>query len=293
MHKKAVAELEQLSRELDLFRNAAPLSRELLQLDLYPPLLFSSSELIWGFHILQAARAAGKSELVCRFLPRPSAAEMLRLALILEARTGRYSWPEKEGCLAFLVRHDQETALGELSHLLSGKADPGLAERIRAFTRLGPCLKDLVAGGQMDLKTALRLEPLPDSVFRGLSASGRKLTFSQRRLLLSQMEEIRRRERLDEPALLCLLSEALEAKDPLTVIYRRRYPVLSELEGRFHDLERSTLEKSGIRLEQPAFFEGEAFTVSFSFRSRASLARKIARLRVLEDRSDELFTLLR
>ena len=69
--------------------------------------------------------------------------------------------------------------------------------------------------------------------------------------------------------------------------------MLSELEGRFHDLERSTLEKSGIRLEAPAFFEGEAFTVSFSFRSRASLARKVARLRVLEDRSDELFTLLR
>jgi hypothetical protein len=286
-------ELQRLSGELDLFSSPAPTGPELLQWDLYPPLPFSDAGLIWGFHILRAALAAGKHELTCRFLPDLSAPEMLRLALNLEARPGGYSWPEKEACLAFLRRHGQETSLQELSHLLTGKADPRLGERIQAYSALAPSLKTLVAGGLLDLKSALRVKSLPDSVFRTLSGAAGNLTFSGRRLLLGQLEEVRRRERLEEPALLSLLSEALAAEDPPALIRRRRYPLLTGLEERFRNLQQETLGKSGVRLQAPAYFEGEAFTVSFSFRSRASLAGKLARLRALEDRSDELFSLLR
>lgn len=288
-----VHELESLSPELDLFTCTPPPSRELLQLDLYPPLPVSPSHLIWGFHLLRAAGAAGKSELACRSLPPSPPAEMLRLALKLEARSGRYSWPEREACLAFLARYHQGNLLDRLAPLLEGKPDSRLQERTAAYSRLKPHLKELVAGGQLDLKSARRLTQLPDELFRRLAGAEESLTFSRRRLLLTRLEEIRRRDKLDEPALLSLLEEALSAADPPAVVLRRRHPVLTGLEDRFRALNRSALESSGIRLEAPPCFEGDAFTVSFSFRSRASLARKIARLKALEDQSDELFTLLR
>jgi hypothetical protein len=293
MHRQAVSDLRRLSSDLDIFTGSAPESRELLDLDLYPPLPVSHTRLIWGYHILRAAEEAGKEELVCRLLPDPGPAEMLRLALHLEARTGRYTWPEQESCLAFLTRHAPEISAVEIAPLLTGKADPRLPERIDAFSRLALPLKTLVAGGLLDLKSALRLRSLPESVFRRLAGAGEALTFSRRRLLLNQLEEIRRRERLQEPELLRLLSEALEAEDPPAVVRRRRYPVLTGLEERFRALKRDALEGSGIRLEAPECFEGENFTVSFSFRNRAGLARKLTRLRALEDKSDELFTLLR
>jgi hypothetical protein len=293
MQHTAVSALRELSAELDFFTNSAAVSRELLELDLYPPLPVSPSCLIWGFHILKEAEKAGKDKLACRLLPDPTPPAMLRLALHLESRAGRYSWLEQEACLDFLARRAPAVSPAELAQLLSGKSDPRLPGRIAAFSGLEPFRKKLVADGLLDLKSALRLRFLPDSVFRRLAETAGGLTFSQRRLLLSRLEEIGRREKLKETELLQLLADALPTADPPETLRRRRYPMLTGLEERFHSLEHAVLEKSGIRLEAPHCFEGEDFTVSFSFRSRAGLARKIGRLRALEDQSDELFSLLR
>ncbi len=313
MNRIAVDLLLGFNRALDIFHSPPVSSPELLNAGLYPPLPVSGDVLIWGFSILDTARKKGLDTLSCLDLPGLTQAEMLALALALENKPGSYTWAEKEGMWQFLNQETGDTRqesgaenagktdheyvratqllTAELVLKIEGRQDPSWAQKIAAFSRFPPGLKELVNEDQIVLKTALLTATLHEPVFLGLKKC-RSLSFSRRRQFLIQLEEIGRKEALSGKEILTLAVAALSEEKPLEAVRRRRYPQLSQAEARF-SLRLELLQGSGITLEPPPYFEGNSYSINFSFQSGPGLARKIHHLERLREQADELFSLLR
>jgi hypothetical protein len=152
-------------------------------------------------------------------------------------------------------------------------------------------LKNLVAEGQVDLKSATRVQSLPEEVFDRLGTSS--LTFSQRRQFLQELFEVGHKHKLSAQDISGMANQALRDPQPFETIHRLRFPTLTAMEERFSSLERELLKGSGVRLRPPPYYEGDAFTVQFEFNSPKNLARKLSALHSLEGRLDALFELLR
>lgn len=292
MQRVSVNILEGLEKDLDIFSGSKSLSREILQSGLYPPLPISGKVLIWGFHILRTANQFSEKELICTRIPQLSPQEMLGLALKLEDRAGSYSWFEKQNILMFLSKSGISLSSGDFFELIQGRNDPHLAEKITHFSQLSSILKNLVAEHLLDLKTALEVQTLPEPVFIYLKENKKRLSFSQRRLFLTRLFEIARKKNMSPESLLSLIERAFISNDPLGMLTRLRYPELSKLENQFDELKGSTVKGTGIKLMAPSFFEGNSFTVGFTFNSKNNLSRKIQVLEQLKEKTVEFFALL-
>jgi hypothetical protein len=309
------AEIESLSAELDIFSGSRTPDPELVEKKLYPPLPICSDTLIWGFEILRTAESRGLRQVNCLLIPSCPRPGMLSLALKLENRSGRFSWPEKQKMLAFLGSSEGSTTgeglsgaedaftaeplsagpalielFSELSPLIEGHRDPQLAAKIAAFAALPQGLKALVAGGQVDLKSAIRVQDLPEEIFTELQPG--TLTFSQRRQFLNELFEVSRKRELSHGEIRDLADRAFRNRRPIETVHRMRFPMLSELEGRFAALEGQLLKGSGVQVKPPPYFEGDSFSVEFDFSSAKSFDRKLNALHSLEGRLDALFELL-
>jgi hypothetical protein len=237
---------------------------------------------------------------------------MLSLALKLENRAGSYSWPATERMWAYLAasaRGAEDPAgpadknlshppippilidlFSDLSPLIEDHRDLQLAVKIAAFAGLPPGLKTMVAEGQVDLKSAARVQDLPEEVFAGLQASS--LSFSQRRQFLNELFEVSRKGELSQPETSGMAERAFRDQQPLESIRRLRFPTLTALEKRFANLEEQLLKGSGVQLKPPPYFEGENFTVEFRFNTAKSFNRKLSTIQSLEGSLDALFELL-
>jgi hypothetical protein len=298
----SIEEIERLGADLDVFTAGEIPPAELVAKGLHPPLPISLATLIWGFAILREARRLHLERLACLVFPSCSRREMLALALKMENRSGSFTWLEKEKMLRFLGGPGEALQPGRplpaglseqlagLSPLIEGHPDPFLAQKIGSFMALPPQAGNLVAAGQVDLKTATRAQELPAEVFTMLG--GASLTFSQRRQILNELLEVRRKQALSAQAVTAVVAKALKEDRPADAVHRLRFPALSALKQRFCELRGEILGGSGVRLEAPPDFEGDSFNVEFSFNSPKSLRRKIAGLSALGQRSNELFDLL-
>jgi hypothetical protein len=297
------AEIDALSTELDVFTSGRTPGPELIQKKLYPPLPICSDTLIWGFEIMRSAKSQGLRQVNCLIIPSCPRSEMLALALKLENRAGSFTWPEKQKMLGFLDTPGGSSAteglpanpalvesLSDLSPLIEGRRDPQLAEKIAAFAALPKTLKTLVAEGQLDLKSAVRVRSLPEAVFARLQAGA--LTFSQRRQFLNELFEVSRKRKLAGQKIRDVADRALRGPQPIETVHRLRYPFLTDLETRFAALEQRLLKGSGVQVKPPPYYEGDAFTVEFRFNSSKSFSRKLNALRSLEGHLDALFELL-
>ena len=295
------AEVGSLSAELDIFSGARVPRPDLIEKKLYPPLPICSDTLIWGFEILRSAGRQGLRQVHCLLIPSCPRAEMLSLALKLENRAGRFSWPEKERMLAFLAASEAPTGtlssdptlielVDDLSPLIEDHRDPQLAEKIVAFAALPAGLKTLVAEGQLDLKSATRVQDLPEEVFVGLQSS--TFTFSERRQFLNELFEVSRKGAFSQAEIRCVADQAFRNRQPIEAVHRLRYPALTALERRFSGLEERLLKGSGVRVKPPPYYEGDSFTVEFEFNSTKSFNRKLNALHSLEGSLDALLELL-
>jgi hypothetical protein len=305
MLELSLEELAGLDPSLDLFTASSPVREDLLHAGLVPPLPVSAGLLVWGFSLLRAARVAGLARLVCRRLEGLGRAELLALALRLESRAGAYRWSEKLSLLAFARAWG--FSLNELAPLIEGRADPHLEEKIGQFAGLPPTLRRMVEQGELNLRAALEVRELPEPA---LAAAGEsRLTFSERRVFLRLLQELAGRDRLSVAQVTALARTALAApRGPavggpsetgsaglaaLAALHELRSPLLVDLRRRWATLEQELLSGSGVFLESPPYFEGDTIRVSFSFRSRAGLARKLGALARAEERCDELLSFLR
>ena len=155
MGEMALAELERLGAELDIYTGSSLAEEEVFRFRLFPPLPVSRQTLVWGFHLLRQGREKGQKSLPCTVLPPLLPLQLLKASLLLENRPGRYTWGEKEGMLGFACRAGFPAGCGELSPWIEGRRVPGLGEQIRGFSALPEPLKGLVGRGFLDLKTAL------------------------------------------------------------------------------------------------------------------------------------------
>jgi hypothetical protein len=297
------AEIGSLSRELDIFSESRVPDPELMEKKLYPPLPICSGTLIWGFEVLRSAESRSLRQINCLVIPSCPRREMLSLALKLENRAGSFAWQEKQKMLAFLgseesLSVEEELSAGstlieafsDLSPLIEGHRDPQLAEKIHSFAALPQGLRALVDVGQVDLKSAVRVQSLPEEVFTGLQRSA--LTFSLRRQFLNELFEVSRKRRLSQKEIGDLAERAFRGQQPIETVHRMRFPLLTELERHFAALEEQLLKGSGVKLSPPPYFEGEAFTVEFEFNSAKSFSRKLNVLHSLEGHLDALFEVL-
>ncbi len=290
-------ELEALDPAMDLFTASRPVPGELLEAGLVPPLPVCSGLLAWGFPLLRAARAAGLERLACRLLQGLGREELLELALRLEGRAGSYRWSEKQALNGFA--RASGFSLDGLAPLIEGRDEPRLEEKIDRFAGLPPALRRMVEQGELDLRAAEELRELPEQALREAAQS--RLSFSERREFLRLLLEIGGRERLSAEELGELARSALasgQAQDragqkALSALRERRAPLQADLRRRWETLERELLSGSGVDLSPPPFFEGDLFRVSFSFRTRAGLLRRLKALDRVEERCEELLSLLR
>ena len=291
------AEIGSLNPVLDIFSGGRAPAPELIEKNLYPPLPICSDTLIWGFEILRSARRQRLRQMNCLIIPSCPRSEMLSLALKLENRAGSFSWPEKQSMLEFLRTSEDLSAppalielFSDLSPLIEAHRDPQLAAKIAGFAALPQGLKALVAAGQVDLKNAVRVRSLPQEVFAELQGS--TLTFSQRRQFLNELFDVSRRRKLARREIRDVASQAFRDRRPIETVHRLRFPTLTDLESRFSALEEHLLKGSGVRLNPPPYFEGEAFCVEFQFSNTKSFKRKLTALHSMQGHLDALFELL-
>jgi hypothetical protein len=289
MPQLTLAELDCLDPALDLFPAAPPARAELLAAGLHPPLPVCGRSLVWGFGLLAAARSAGLPGLECRRIAERSPEEMLALALRLEGRAGAYRWGEKLGLLGFA--RSRGFSLGKLDLLIEGRVDPRLERRVQEYSGLPGSLRGLVDRSALDLRTALAVRGLPEPAFELAGSAG--LSFSERRAFLGLLHEAVARLRLSPEETLAAARRALEDARPLEALRERVFPTLAAMRRRWEELAEELVGGSGVRLLPPEDFEGDLFEVSFRFRTRQALARRLGALARVRGRFDELSEFLR
>ena len=278
--------IEGLSQRFDLFDAEPAYDLELLKTGLFAPLALCGDDLVWGFRVLKAAALESFDELpVIELEPR----DRLLIALKLENRTGRYSWKEQLSICKLYGELSRDEDAGLISRAVSGNA--GFFSRVKRYSTLPGHLKTAIDRGRLDLGIAEKVSTLPEAACRPVfSHTG--LSFSMVRELLVGLTEISRRDGLTDVEVMALSRNVLSAGDPVKALSLIRNPELSELAGRFEAVKERYTRQTGVNLEAPEYFEGDGYTVSFSFSTKLELQRKRKTLEKLEEACDELEELL-
>jgi hypothetical protein len=286
---KARIILENGERTFDIFQQSVPIDTDLLVNSLYPPLPVSGDLVVWGFSILREAKTAGVEELNVVEV-EGSPADFLSIALKLENRRDRYSWPEMVKLAGFVRQHDCSSRLGEIEGLV--QTTGSFLKRVQAFDHLAAGPKSLVVSSYTDLRTAGKLRNFTEEACTVLISEGAGFSASERRKLLTAVNETGIRDNLDQAGVLSIVQRVSEAEDPLQTALALRYPMLTAMETRVNDFHSRSLRGTGIELLPPPGFEGEKIQFSIRAGSKKELLRKAELLRCAAEQSDELFDLL-
>ena len=128
---------------------------------------------------------------------------------------------------------------------------------------------------------------------QAFGALAKRLSASERRIAFGFLDDLSLSGKYEEAALADAIAAIEISPSPFAKLYELRYPELSSMERIFSDFVRSHLARSGVHLEAPPHFEGEAFSIHFEFTSRDVLKNRIAKLAAVEKDCDDLFRLLR
>ena len=216
-------------------------------------------------------------------------ADMLVLALTLENRIAKYSWGEKKALCVFIEQNKITTRLDEIALLVSGT--PNFFTHMKTFQLLPEPVQELVARSRIDLKTANTIKKLPEQVIWKVGQL-QSLSFSELRIFAADLVQVVAKSQLGAEEILLLFDRAVDSGEPETYLKRKSHPQLSEMQSRYREIVEKALFKTGIDLKAPTFFEGDTFAVSFSFRDKNQLIKRIGNLKKLIGECDELFTLL-
>lgn len=263
----------------------------------YPPLPLAADRtdlpevlrtLLWGWDVVVRLARAGIEAVETRPFGG-DVRDAVLLILALEDRAGSYSVEERRRLLGLLDAAGMAPD-GAINERVANGAP--FAAAARRYAALPDPLREMVHDGTLDLKNAERLAAYPQAA-RALQSAVADFSFSNRRRFAAMLWEVAQRDELADEDLAALVDELAGADGgPLSALRRRRYPTLSALEGSFAEVSDRALSGSGVSLHPPANFEGGRFRVEFSFASRRELDTRISALHRLEDKVDELFSLL-
>ena len=297
IYKKELGKLLDSSRIFDFFtlnhddcKNYEII--ELLKKDLYPLPVIDNESVIWGFHIINAAAEIGLETLLCRNVDSKKLLieEKLLIALQCENRCNNYSWDEKEKIYLFINKELNGKASNAILSLIQQE---GLfINSVSFYNSLSPILKDFIKRDIIDLKTAKNSSNIPKQAWELLGPYLLTLSFSNRRIILTNISEIIKKRFLDSDRSFYFVREILKEENPFEIAIIARYPELSSCTQKFNDFNSAVLKGSGIKLKQPPYFEGSSYSVEFSFKSKKHLGKIIDRLLYLKEKCDEIFELL-
>jgi hypothetical protein len=279
-------------RRFDLFTETRAPDDEILKRELYNPLPLAGDRLVWGFGIARRVEALGLERMLCADIEEERPGELLRLALLLEGRAGRYTWPEKERILDFMKQYGLTDAAAAISEWVEGRREPEFISRVTLYSALDPDLKRLLDDGLIDFKTASRIRDLPHSLFEHLLGSQNALSFSERRLTSLYIAEIIRRDGLPAKQAGELVKKVFADEKPPARAATLRYPRLTDAEKRFTRFKERHLKGSGISLHAPPYYEGSEFHIEFRFRDYSQYVKRADKLSGLKENINELFQIL-
>ena len=292
----SVSELIVLPPRFDILDQERPESVEIVRRGLSRPVVLCRDALLWGQALLAAAKEAGVSEMKVVDIAPATDAEALRTLLLLEDRRGRYSWPERERIASVLERRVASEDRPGLVALTEGRRDPGFFTRVHDYRNLSEDARRLLHEGRIDLRTAVVASVLPagwTDLVLSPRPSRSRLSHSDLRLILGALDEISRRDGLDDDATMVLTRRILEHDDPVSEADTLRRPTLARMRREMKSIIHPEAGDCSISIAPPKDFEGEVFEVRFPFSGQESFRTRLEGLRALEDRVDDLVNLLR
>ena len=130
-----------------------------------------------------------------------------------------------------------------------------------------------------------------DDAFAALLPSLERFSFSNRRRAARLLIELMRRDGLDTATLAAGLEER-SPSEALAWLRHRRYPRLTAMEDHLSEVRRRRLAGTGVEIDPPPNFEGDAYRVGFRFSSREELERRLNAAAALTEEIDGLLDLL-
>ena len=281
----------ELDDTLDLFGDDSGADPQLIAAGLACPLPVANlgrPTLVWGWRVVRTALAHGLSSLEVRELELDWSGAV-ELAVRLEGRPGKLSFDEQ---IALVQVADRASVVLSDATSELARGDRGLVDIVSRILALPRHLADLVREGSVDLKVAERVTSVPAVILRRHDAEIRALSHSRRRQFLELVAEVVRRDDLAESEAERLSGEAFAGVDPVEHLRRLRFPTLTNMEERFKIVADREFRGTGVDVVAPPYFEGDAFSVQFSFRSSAELETRLNAADRLRGCCEELLGLL-
>ena len=272
------------NNEYDFF-----LSEYFVNGDIYPLPVLSGENIVWGHSVLRNAAEKGFETVYCRRINGVPESNLIT-ALELENRKDSYSWAEKENLLNFINKNSVDKNKLEINRLV--QSEGSFISHTENYVLLPEEMKILVNNNTIDIKTAKKALGIPCGIFKKCVPLIKKITYSRRRLFIDYVSEILKKGFLSRDDVSVMIDNASLQDDPFDYVSLQRYPHLRNMENSFHEYTERNLKGSGIMLKAPPWFEGNSFSVSFSFSSDKQLGRIIEKLDNIRKTSDEIFRLL-
>ena len=146
-----IKELLCADRLMDFFSTCQE-DEQVINIGLYDLPFVDGINVVWGFHILEAASKAGMERIYCRNLESNNLTmkEKLETALQAEGRADRYSWSEKEKIYLFIENILHGEADEQLLRLVQGGGS--FIPSVLIYSSLPDFMKNTVEKGLADLK---------------------------------------------------------------------------------------------------------------------------------------------
>ena len=250
--------------------------------------------LVWGFRYLRLwSELADRScpVLVCS---QATEIELLVYALAAENRAGAFRWSEIDRVVsaceaASRTPGDATESLTTVLRYLD--RDHDVRPPLERYRRLPAHAAAALDCGTIDFRTAEAIPARLDDALGCLLPSIERFSFSNRRLVVRLSIELIRRDGLDAARLADALDER-SASEALRWLRQRRYPRLTAMEDHLSEVRRRRLAGTGVEIDPPPNFEGDAYRVSFRLSSQEELRRRLSAAATLTEDLDGLLDLL-
>lgn len=257
---------------------------------LHPPVLLQDNRIVWGFgYIRAAAQADSVPALAVAEIGALTPAETVMTVLQQESRCDSYSFSEMDAVDQLLEQLGlSEDEKRQIDPLIQTKGS--FRAHVAQYRGLSPMLKAAVNNGKLDVRTAVGLEGLPETVIRQAVAA--RIGFSKRRIILTRLNEIYRRDTLTAEHIQDVCSAALADDDPSRYLLELRYPELTVRQRAADELNQRLCEGFRIQVNLPDNLEGDSVTVICRVGSAAEMEAQLGALSAVREHINEYLDLL-
>jgi hypothetical protein len=265
-----------------------------------PPIIFPDIvgyRTIAGFRRIEACRDLGWTHLKVRLLPVDCDEETLVKWAIADNSLQRpLNLIESSRALNLLAKVTADARhLSKCAAILALPSNPEMITKLISLITMATTIQRGVESGDLTLAMALEIDQLDRHTGEALAQIfiDLRLGLNRQRELMSLLFEIAKREDRSIEALLAEkevkkiidnegLNNPQKSGQLRNLLYKRRYPAISERSIRFDDLVNALHLGRGVKLSPPVNFEGTSYTLSIAFDGIDQLDKRAKCLEVLK-----------